>query len=111
LVSFRLRFFYYHARVIVPPLVAHGDDLGAIVRVDFEEGQVLGAAGCAAAGDAVEQHDSAVAWTAEVVGDVYVVAPTRKTMIVALARKLLIALWRFVTTGETLDGVILRPAG
>src|SRR6201987_297599 len=36
---------------------------------------------------------------------------TRKTMIVALARKLLIALWRFVTTGETLNGVILRPAG
>jgi len=36
---------------------------------------------------------------------------TRKTMIVALARKLLIGLWRFVTTGETLDGVILRPAG
>jgi transposase len=29
---------------------------------------------------------------------------TRKTMIVALARKLLIALWRFVTTGETLEG-------
>jgi transposase len=36
---------------------------------------------------------------------------TRKTMIVALARKLLIALWRFVTNGETLEGVILRPAG
>ena len=36
---------------------------------------------------------------------------TRKTMIVAMARKLLIALWRFVTTGETLEGVILRPAG
>ena len=36
-------------------------------------------------------------------------AGTRKTMIVALARKLLIALWRFVTTGETLDGVVLRP--
>src|SRR5205814_1421775 len=36
---------------------------------------------------------------------------TRKTMIVALARKLLIALWRFVTTGETLEGVVLRPAG
>src|SRR5881398_1983824 len=35
---------------------------------------------------------------------------TRKTMIVALARKLVIALWRFVTTGETLEGVILRPA-
>jgi transposase len=36
---------------------------------------------------------------------------TRKTMIVALARKLMIALWRFVTTGETLEGVIQRPAG
>jgi len=35
---------------------------------------------------------------------------TRKTMIVALARKLVIALWRFVTTGEPLDGVVLRPA-
>ena len=30
-------------------------------------------------------------------------------MIVALARKLVIA--RFVTTGETLEGVIVRPAG
>jgi hypothetical protein len=29
----------------------------------------------------------------------------------ALARKLLIALWRLVTTGETLEGVVLRPAG
>src|SRR5262249_12687625 len=38
-------------------------------------------------------------------------AGTRKTMIVALARKLLIALWRFVTTGQTLEGVVLRPAG
>ena len=35
---------------------------------------------------------------------------TRKTMIVALARKLIIALWRFVTTGEPLEGVVLRPA-
>jgi transposase len=35
---------------------------------------------------------------------------TRKTMIVALARKLLIALWRLVTTGEMPDGVVLRPA-
>ena len=33
-----------------------------------------------------------------------------KTMIVALARKLLIALWRLVTTGEVPEGVILRPA-
>jgi len=36
---------------------------------------------------------------------------TRKTMVVALARKLLIALWRFTTTGEPLEGVILRPVG
>ncbi len=35
---------------------------------------------------------------------------TRKTMIVALARKLLIALWRLVREGVVLDGVILRPA-
>ena len=35
---------------------------------------------------------------------------TRKTMIVALARKLLVALWRFVTTGETPEGIVLRPA-
>ena len=33
---------------------------------------------------------------------------TRKTMIVALARKLLVALWRMVTVGETPKGVILR---
>ena len=35
---------------------------------------------------------------------------TRKTMIVALARKLIIALWRLVTIGEPLEGVVLRPA-
>ncbi len=35
---------------------------------------------------------------------------TRKTMIVALARKLLIALWRLVTLGEVPEGFILRPA-
>jgi transposase len=35
---------------------------------------------------------------------------TRKTMIVALARKLLVALWRLVTTGEVPEGVVLRPA-
>ena len=33
---------------------------------------------------------------------------TRKPMIVALARKLLIALWRFTTTGMVPDGVVLR---
>ena len=37
-------------------------------------------------------------------------ASTRKTMIVALARKLLIALWRLVTRGEVPQGVVLRPA-
>lgn len=35
---------------------------------------------------------------------------TRKTMIVALARKLLIALWRLATTGEVPHGVVLRAA-
>ena len=35
---------------------------------------------------------------------------TRKTLIVALARKLLIALWRMVTTGEVPAGVVLRVA-
>lgn len=35
---------------------------------------------------------------------------TRKTMIVALARKLLIALWQLVTTGEIPHGVVLRAA-
>ncbi len=35
---------------------------------------------------------------------------TRKTMIVALARKLLIALWRLASTGEAPEGVALRPA-
>jgi transposase len=35
---------------------------------------------------------------------------TRKTMVVALARKLLLALWRLVATGEVPEGVVLRPA-
>ena len=35
---------------------------------------------------------------------------TRKTMIVALARKLLVALWRLVTTGEIPEGAVLRRA-
>jgi transposase len=35
---------------------------------------------------------------------------TRKKMIVALARKLLVALWRYVTTGELPAGVVLKPA-
>ena len=36
---------------------------------------------------------------------------TRKTMIVALARKLLIALWRYTTIGEIPEGIALRTAG
>jgi transposase len=35
---------------------------------------------------------------------------TRKPMIVALARKLLIALWRLVREGVVPDGIVLRPA-
>jgi transposase len=35
---------------------------------------------------------------------------TRKTMIAALARKLLIALWRFVREGTVPEGTALRPA-
>jgi transposase len=34
----------------------------------------------------------------------------RTTMIAALARKLLVALWRLVTAGEVPQGVVLRPA-
>jgi transposase len=35
---------------------------------------------------------------------------TRKTMIVALARKLLVALWSFATSGEAPEGMVMRPA-
>jgi transposase len=34
----------------------------------------------------------------------------RKKMIVALARKLLIALWQLVRDGVVPEGVVLRPA-
>ena len=55
------------------------------------------------------QKDSALAkWFAARTADRR--ASTRKTMIVALARKLLIALWCLVTKGEVPQGVILRPA-
>ena len=58
----------------------------------------------------LHQKDSALAhWyrirTADVRG------ATRKTMIVALARKLLVALWRLVAVGEMPEGVTLHPAG
>jgi transposase len=54
------------------------------------------------------QKDSALArWYEErTVG----VRSTRKKMIVALARKLLIALWRLVHEGVVPDGFVLRPA-
>jgi transposase len=55
------------------------------------------------------QRESALArWYRERTADAR--GGTRKTMIVALARKLLIALWRLVTTGATPEGVVLRPA-
>jgi transposase len=55
------------------------------------------------------QKDSALAqWFAGRTADKR--ASTRKTMIVALARKLLIALWRLATRGEVSDGIVLRPA-
>jgi transposase len=55
------------------------------------------------------QKDSALAqWFAARTADRR--AGTRKTMIVALARKLLIALWRLATSGEVADGIVLRPA-
>ena len=40
----------------------------------------------------------------------HVTGARRTTMIVALARKILIALWRLVTTGEVPEGVVMRPA-
>jgi transposase len=55
------------------------------------------------------QKESALAkWYRERTADAR--GGTRKTMIVALARKLLVALWRFVTAGEPPAGVLLRPA-
>jgi len=55
------------------------------------------------------QKDSAlVQWYRERIADGR--GGLRKTMIVAFARKLLIALWRLVTLGEIPEGFILRPA-
>jgi transposase len=34
----------------------------------------------------------------------------RKVLIVALARKLLVDLWRLVTAGQVPQGVVLQPA-
>jgi transposase len=55
------------------------------------------------------QKDSALAqWYRERTADGS--SATRKKMIVALARKILIALWRYVTAGELPAGVVLKPA-
>jgi transposase len=55
----------------------------------------------------IHQKDSALAqWYQASVA----AGKRRKTMVVALARKLLIALWRFVATGDVPQGVVLRPA-
>src|SRR5438046_7577570 len=60
-------------------------------------------------GHLLHQKDSALAeWYQKRTVDAR--GGTRKTMIVALARKLLIALWRLVTTGEAPAGLLLRPA-
>ena len=60
-------------------------------------------------GHLLHQKDSALAeWYRRRTADAR--GGTRKTMIVALARKLLIALWRLVTTGEAPAGLLLRPA-
>jgi transposase len=34
----------------------------------------------------------------------------RKTTIVALARKLLVALWRYITAGVVIEGAVMKAA-
>ena len=56
----------------------------------------------------LHQKDSALArWYRARTADAR--AGTRKTLIVALARKLLVGLWQLVTTGQVPEGVVLRP--
>ena len=55
------------------------------------------------------QPDSAqVRWFRERVGTTG--RRVRKVMVVALARKLLVALWRFVTEGVVPEGAVMKPA-
>ena len=57
----------------------------------------------------LHQKDSALArWYRARTADAR--AGTRKTLIVALARKLLVGLWQLATTGEVPEGLALRPA-
>ena len=59
-------------------------------------------------GHLLHQKDSALAdWYRRRTADAR--GGTRKTMILALARKLLIALWRLATTGKAPAGLLLRP--
>ncbi len=57
----------------------------------------------------LHQKDSALArWYRARAADAR--AGTRKILIVALARKLLVGLWRLATTGKVPEGLVLRPA-
>jgi transposase len=57
----------------------------------------------------LHQRDSALArWYRARTADAR--AGTRKTLIVALARKLLVGLWQLATTGKVPEGLVLRPA-
>jgi transposase len=57
----------------------------------------------------LHQRDSALArWYRARTADAR--AGTRKTLIVALARKLLVGLWQLATTGKVPEGLALRPA-
>jgi transposase len=57
----------------------------------------------------LHQKDSALArWYRARTADAR--AGTRKTLIVALARKLLVGLWQLATTGKLPEGLVLRPA-
>jgi transposase len=57
----------------------------------------------------LHQKDSALArWYRARTADAR--AGVRKTLIVALARKLLVGLWQLVTTGKVPEGLVLRPA-
>jgi transposase len=57
----------------------------------------------------LHQKDSALArWYRARTADAR--SGTRKTLIVALARKLLVGLWQLATTGKVPEGLVLRPA-
>ncbi len=70
---------------------------------------------CAAAHDdgaarlAVAAASAAIGAVAVVCARVANARPRRKTMIVALARKLLVALWKYVAQGVVPEGVIVKP--